>query len=95
MRALLLALALALVAACKGEDPRPDVPDATRIDAAADAPAACFDPAGTPAGCFRQDACEPDDDTDFLNGCTDGSCVAFDNAARLPLYNAGTLPPLP
>jgi hypothetical protein len=94
MKALLVGL-LALVAACKGEDPRPEVPDATRIDAPVDAAAACLDPQGTPAGCFRQDVCEPDEDTDFLNGCTGGACVAYDNTARLPLYNNGALPPLP
>ncbi|MBX3157921.1 MAG: hypothetical protein KF773_18275 [Deltaproteobacteria bacterium] len=97
MRAVIITIAgaLALCAACKDEGPRPDVPDAARADAAVDAPAACLDPQGSPAGCFRQETCEPEADLDFLNGCTDGSCVAYDNAARLPLYNNGTLPPLP
>jgi len=33
--------------------------------------------------------------TDFLNACTDGECVPFDNT-RLPLYTPGqALPPIP
>ena len=32
---------------------------------------------------------------DFLNACTDGECVPFDNT-RLPLYTPGqALPPIP
>ncbi|MCW5804174.1 MAG: hypothetical protein KIT31_17505 [Deltaproteobacteria bacterium] len=60
-----IAGALALCAACKDEGPRPDVPDAARADAAVDAPAACLDPQGSPAGCFRQETCEPEADLDF------------------------------
>lgn len=45
------------------------------------------------AGCYL---CEPQHLTDFLNACTDGECIPFDNAARLPLYKAGeALPPVP
>ncbi len=86
---------LVLVAACKSDDPVPDFPDASTPDAALDAPASCFDPAGTPARCFLQSACEPDEDTDFLNGCTSGQCLPYDNVVRLPRFNNGNLPPLP
>ena len=45
------------------------------------------------AGCF---ACEPVQDLDFLNECTDGLCTPFDNVARLPLYKQGqSLPAIP
>ena len=90
-----LSLALAFFVACKGDDdPIPDVPDASRADAAIDASPACFDPAGTPANCYLQDVCEPSEDTHFLNGCTDGQCLPFDNSRLARLVN-GTLPPLP
>ncbi len=45
-----------------------------------------------PNGCY---ACKPTTLPQFLNHCTDSTCVPFDNAARLPLYKNGTLPPLP
>ena len=95
-----LSIALVLVVGCKGDNPQPDFPDATRIDAPEpdapiDAPISCFAPAGTPPNCFLQDQCEPTQLTDFLNGCTDGQCLPFDNVARLPRYNNGALPPLP
>jgi hypothetical protein len=41
--------------------------------------------------CF--DNCLPVVEEHFLNKCTDG-CFPFDNAARLPLYVNGELPPL-
>jgi len=92
-RALLLVI---LIGACKDEtNPVPDFPDATRPDAAFDAPidspVACYLDAGA-AGCFQ---CAPVQLEDFLNACTDATCVAFDNAARLPLFTGGSLPPLP
>jgi hypothetical protein len=31
----------------------------------------------------------------FLNRCSASACYPFNNAARLPLYNGGNLPPLP
>lgn len=45
-----------------------------------------------PNGCFD---CPPKKTVEFLNACTDAQCTPFDNAARLPLYNGGNLPPLP
>ena len=45
------------------------------------------------AGCFK---CEPSSLVDFLNACTDRTCVPFDNVARLPLFKPGqALPPVP
>lgn len=44
-------------------------------------------------GCFK---CEPTALLEFLNRCTDGQCVPFDNVARVPLYEPGKpLPPVP
>ena len=43
-------------------------------------------------GCY---ACDPTNDPEFLNACTEAQCSAFDNEARLPLYNGGDLPPVP
>jgi hypothetical protein len=45
-----------------------------------------------PAGCYD---CPPHTNSQFLNQCTNAQCAAFDNAARLPLYNGGNLPPVP
>lgn len=45
-------------------------------------------------GCFSA-SCTPQTTADFLNRCTDASCAPFDNVARLPLFNGGSLPPLP
>ena len=45
-----------------------------------------------PNGCF---ACPPKTGNQILNACTGSQCSPFDNVARLPLYNNGTLPPLP
>lgn len=97
---IIAGLTAALVVACKDNNPQPDFPDANRVDARPpdapiDAPASCFDPAGTPPNCFVQTTCEPTELTDFLNGCTDSQCIEFDNVARLPRYNNGSLPPLP
>ncbi|HEU4406463.1 MAG TPA: hypothetical protein VFS43_14455 [Polyangiaceae bacterium] len=47
-----------------------------------------------PDGCFAA-SCAPQVTEHFLNRCTDASCARFDNAARLPLFNGGSLPPLP
>jgi hypothetical protein len=80
---------------CKSDDPVPDFPDAPPPDADIDASPTCFDPSGTPAHCFLQTTCVPEDDVDFLNGCTDGQCIPYDNPARLPRFNGGNLPPLP
>ncbi len=62
----------------------------TPVTDGGDAPdAACFGP----DQCFK---CEPVQLVDFLNACTDGKCIPFDNAARLPLFKAGEpLPPVP
>ena len=44
-------------------------------------------------GCFR---CVPEAGNEFLNACTDASCVPFDNATRLEHWAAdGKLRPLP
>jgi hypothetical protein len=95
VRRSLFALALAL-AGCKSSDPHPEVVDASHIDAtidaSRDAPASCVDPI---TGCFKTDVCDPVQLDDFLNACTTAQCIQFDNEARLPLYNHGTLPPLP
>lgn len=45
-----------------------------------------------PDGCF---SCAPKTDLEHLNACTDAQCSKFDNAAKLPLYDGGNLPPLP
>lgn len=45
-----------------------------------------------PNGCY---SCPPKTGTQFLNACTGSQCSPFDNVARLPLYNNGTLPPIP
>lgn len=50
----------------------------------------CLDP----SGCFSA-SCAPQSTDQFLNRCTDSLCAPFDNAARLPLFNGGNLPPLP
>jgi hypothetical protein len=42
-------------------------------------------------GCIR---CPPKSTDDFLNQCTSSTCYPFDNAARLPRYNNGSLPAL-
>jgi hypothetical protein len=50
------------------------------------------------AGCLGPNdcwLCTPTNDGQFLNHCTDAQCSFFDDAARLPLYNGGNLPPLP
>jgi hypothetical protein len=96
VRAIVIA-ALA-VGACGGNtNPQPDVPDAARADARVPDAAADASPDAAPsctsaAGCF---VCTPVELVEFLNACTDSSCQPFDNAARLPLYNNGVLPPLP
>lgn len=43
-------------------------------------------------GCFK---CEVENLEQALNACTESQCAPFDNAARLPLYNGGSLPPVP
>jgi hypothetical protein len=45
-----------------------------------------------PNNCYK---CPPVAELQFLNQCTASQCSPFDNAARLPLYNNGNLPPLP
>jgi hypothetical protein len=42
-------------------------------------------------GCIR---CPPKSTDDFLNQCTSSTCYPFDDAARLPRYNNGSLPTL-
>ena len=82
----------ALLTACGGGgDAAPTRADAGDVaDAAPDPDAApgCV----TDDGCF---ACAPVELEQFLNRCTDAQCFGFDDAARLPLYNDGDLPPLP
>lgn len=94
MKTLVLILTVVLATACKDENPKPALPDASNPDSAVDASAVCLAPEGTPANCFQHDVCEPTQDVDFLNGCTDEQCVPFDNVARLPRYNNGNLPAL-
>lgn len=99
MKTMLVMCAALVAVACKSKsNPQPDFVDAAKhadakvdVDAPIDAAPECYLDAGV-AGCFQ---CTPTTDEDFLNACTDGTCVAFDNAARLPLYNGGNLPPLP
>jgi hypothetical protein len=43
-------------------------------------------------GCY---SCEPKEQTQYLNQCSDSQCEGFDNEKRLPLYNHGDLPALP
>ena len=43
------------------------------------------------AACF---ACEPTQDVEFLNACTDSTCVPYDDYANIPGFN-GTLPDIP
>jgi hypothetical protein len=45
-----------------------------------------------PNGCY---SCTPTKNEQFLNACTSAQCSPFDNAARLPQYNNGNLPPVP
>jgi hypothetical protein len=45
-----------------------------------------------PNGCY---SCPPKTGAQLLNACTTSQCSPFDNVARLPLYNNGTLPPIP
>lgn len=54
----------------------------------------CDKPETGKDGCFN---CPKDKDLEqWLNRCTDGDCVPFDNKARLPKLKAdGTVPPLP
>lgn len=99
MRALFI-ISLLAVAGCKDNNTEPDVVDAHRADAPTpdapiDAAPVCFNDQGTPEHCFDQSTCEPTQLADFLNSCTDGSCIKFDNVARLTRYNNGSLPPLP
>jgi len=75
---------------------RPVIPPTATNDADTAPPdangpdASCIDDA---TGCF---SCEPKELVEFLNACNDGTCVPFDNAARLPLFKAGqALPPVP
>ncbi len=96
--AILECLPLIVLVACSKapEDEAPSrqpIPTATTtstIPDGGDAPdAACFGP----GQCFK---CEPVQLVEFLNACTDGKCIPFDNAARLPLFKAGEpLPPVP
>jgi hypothetical protein len=55
---------------------------------------ACDKPEKGADGCFN---CPKDKELDqWLNRCTDGDCVPFDNKARLPKLKAdGSVPPLP
>lgn len=78
--------------AAPSRPPVPVVPEndaGTTPEGGTDVDAGCVGP----NGCY---ACEPVQELDYLNACTDGQCTPFDNAARLPLYKAGqALPPIP
>lgn len=73
---------------------RPPRPPETTDDAGTDAEAGPVDPGcAGPDGCYK---CEPAKPLEFLNACTDRTCVPFDNKARLPLLEDGKpLPPVP
>jgi hypothetical protein len=45
-----------------------------------------------PSGCFQ---CTPTTDQEFLSGCTDSTCIPFDNKRLTNLSPDGTLKPLP
>jgi hypothetical protein len=50
-----------------------------------------FDPAS--GNCYP---CAPTIDPQFLNSCTNGQCVPFDDKTRVPRANPdGSLPPVP
>lgn len=53
----------------------------------------CDEP--TDEECFDLSACSPTEEVHVLNQCTESNCFAYDNAANLPLYNGGDLPPVP
>lgn len=98
-----LLLALAAVAACREPDPIPtDRDSATDGSGQTDAPVADVSDArggdgDTDASCTGPDgcfACTPQGTLEHLNRCTGTTCVPFDNAARLPRYNNGDLPPI-
>ena len=79
---------------------RPDsgVPDGSVDAAVADAGPDASADAEPDANCHGDGgcyACAPQTTTEFLNHCTNGQCTPFDNEARLPLYNHGSLPPAP
>ena len=92
------ALALALAACGGGDDtnPRPD----TNFTTGSVTSASSTVTTGTggqqncdgPNGCYN---CAPTTNDQFLNACTDATCVPFDNERRLPRYNGGDLPPIP
>jgi len=46
-------------------------------------------------GCWDLATCTPAEEAHILNACSEGDCFAFDNVARLPLYNNGELPSVP
>ncbi len=94
MKSLLIMFTVLLATACKDENPKPDLPDASSVDSPGDANV-CLLENGTPKNCFDLASCEPATTEDLLNGCTDVGCIPFDNVARLPRYNNGNLPPLP
>ena len=50
------------------------------------------DPCQGPGGCFL---CLPSDERQILAGCTDSTCVPFDNSRLTNLNSDGTLTPLP
>lgn len=47
--------------------------------------------ASADAACF---ACEPQKDVEFLNACTDSTCVPYDDYANIPGFT-GVLPDIP
>jgi hypothetical protein len=76
---------------CVPRPPRADAAatPATTADAAADA---AVDSCVGTNGCF---ACAPHSDLEYLNACSDGRCLPFDNRRLRNLNADGTLKPLP
>lgn len=103
----ILALSLALLAACSGPqaEPTSDSNATTETTEAASSSTAMPTTGGDtesdtgascdgPDGCY---ACEPGEPAQVLNHCTAAACQPFPNTSqRLPLLKSdGTLPPVP
>ena len=90
------ALAACSSAAVDDAPTRTPIPTATAPATSTTSPEASTPPDPSCVGSESCYKCEPVELVQFLNACTDGRCVKFDNAARLPLYKAGEpLPPVP
>jgi len=100
--AALAALSLAGCGDDSGENPKPSITagngagsTSTGTDGAGGGGDGGSDGAGggcTEDGCY---SCEPTRTEHFLDACTESQCSPFDNAARLPLFADGDLPPVP